>query len=71
MKDLTEYLTNALVGVILLVALVPVIISQATGANWTISLAGVTIDLTIFLFIIVLLVVLGAMAYVSVKKGRK
>lgn len=70
MKDLTDYLTNALVGVILLVALVPVIISQVSGANWTINLAGISIDLTIFLFIIVLLVVLGSMAYVKTK-GRK
>lgn len=71
MKDLTEYLTNALVGVILMVALVPVIIQQVSGANWTISLAGVSIDLTIFLFIIVLLVVLGAIGYMTTKKGRK
>lgn len=71
MKDLTDYLTNALVGVILLVALVPVIIQQVSGANWTISLAGISIDLTIFLFIIVLLVVLGSMAYVKTKKGNR
>lgn len=66
--DLVDYLSDKLVAVIILVALVPVIISQATGANWSITLAGVSIDLTIFLLIIIILVIVGVFVFIKGKK---
>ena len=66
--DLLDYLTDKLVGVILLIALVPVIITQVTGANWSITLAGVTIDLTIFLLVIVILIIVGVFTFMKKRK---
>lgn len=68
---LVEFLTDNLVAIIIMGALVPVVIAQTVGANWTVTIGGTSVDLTIFLLIFVLLVIVYSVTKHGPMKGRK
>jgi len=66
-NKLTDLLVDNLVGVILLVILVPVILAQVNGVNMTLSVAGIDINLAIFLGVGVLVAIITAVTKLSKK----